>query len=94
VQVPADKNFTVTYTLAKYEPATVEVTVVKQSASDPILDPNPAVVELVAVTPPKKPKRKPHHAKPKAAAPAAQPAAPAAAAAPPPPGLSPFPPVR
>jgi hypothetical protein len=94
VQVPADKNFTVTYTLAKYEPATVEVTVVKQSGSDPILDPNPAVVELVAVTPPKKPKRKPHHAKPKAAAPAAQPAAPAAAAAPPPPGLSPFPPVR
>jgi hypothetical protein len=94
VQVPADKNFTVTYNLAKYEPATVEVTVVKQSGSDPILDPNPAVVELVAVTPPKKPKRKPHpKPKPKAAAPA-EPAPATAAAPPPPPGLSPFPPVR
>ena len=95
VQVPADKNFTVTYNLAKYEPATVEVTIVKQSGADPILDPNPAVVELVAVTPPKKPR---HRSRPKpkaAAAPAAPPAeAPAAAAAPPPPGLSPFPPVR
>jgi hypothetical protein len=95
VQVPAGENFTVTYNLPKYQPATVEVTVVKQSGADPILDPNPAVAELVAVTPPKKPKRKPHaKPKPKAAAPAAQPAAPAAAAAPPPPGLSPFPPVR
>jgi len=93
VQVPAGENFTVTYTLAKYQPATVEVTVVKQSGADPILDPNPAVVELVAATPPKKkPKRKPHAAA-KPAAPAAQPA-PAAAAAPPPSGLSPFPPVR
>jgi len=94
VQVPADKNFTVTYNLAKYEPATVEVTVVKQSGEDPVLDPNPAVVELVATTPAKKPKRRPHpKPKPRAAAPAAEPA-PAAAAAPPPPGLSPFPPVR
>jgi hypothetical protein len=93
VQVPAGENFTVTYTLAKYQPATVEVTVVKQSGADPILDPNPAVVELVAATPPKKkPKRRPHAAA-KPAAPAAQPA-PAAAAAPPPSGLSPFPPVR
>src|SRR3569623_1205804 len=93
VQVPAGENFTVTYTLAKYQPATVEVTVVKQSGADPILDPNPAVVELVAATPPnKKPQRQPHAAA-KPAAPAAQPA-PAAAAAPPPSGLSPFPPVR
>ena len=93
VQVPAGENFTVTYTLAKYQPATVEVTVVKQSGADPILDPNPAVVELVAATPPKKkPRRKPHAAA-KPAVPAAQPA-PAAAAAPPPSGLSPFPPVR
>lgn len=90
VQVPAGENFTVTYTLAKYQPATVEVTVVKQSGADPVLDPNPAVAELQPATPPKKPKRKPHHAKPKAAAPAAQPAA----ASPPPANPSPFPPVR
>ena len=92
VQVPAGENFTVTYALAKYQPATMEVTVVKQSGADPILDPNPVVAELQPATPPKKPKRKPHP-KPKAAAPAAQPA-PAATASPPPAGLSPFPPVR
>jgi len=96
VQVPAGENFTVTYALAKYQPATVEVTVVKQPGSDPILDPNPAVAELQLATPPKKPKRKPHpkpKTAPRAAAPAAEPA-PAATASPPPNGLSPFPPVR
>lgn len=92
VQIPAGENFTVTYALAKYQPVTMEVTVVKQSGADPILDPNPVVAELQPATPPKKPKRK-SHPKPKAAAPAAQPA-PAATASPPPGGLSPFPPVR
>jgi len=99
VQVPAAENFTVTYNLEKYEPATVNVTVVKQSWADPVLDPNPAVAELVAVTPPKKkPRRRPRAAaqkKPAAAsAPAAAEPAPAAAAAPSSPGLSPFPPVH
>ena len=94
VQVPAAENFTVTYNLAKYQPATVEVSVVKQSGADPILDPNPAVAELVAATPPKKPRRKPRAAAKPAAAPAAAQPAPAAAAAPASPGLSPFPPVR
>ncbi len=93
VQVPAGENFTVTYALAKYQPATMEVTVVKQSGADPILDPNPVVAELQPATPPKKPKRKPHPKPKAAAAPAAQPA-PAATASPPPGGLSPFPPVR
>lgn len=91
VQVPAGENFTVTYALAKYQPVTMEVTVVKQSGADPILDPNPVVAELQPATPPKKPKRKPRAAAKPAAAPAAQ-AAPAAA--PPPPGLAPFPQVR
>jgi hypothetical protein len=93
VKVPADENFTVTYALPKYQSETVQVTVVKQPGSDPILDPNPAVAELTALPPPAK--KKPRH-KPKAA-PKASSAAPAAApaqAAPSQPALTPFPSTR
>lgn len=95
VKVPAGENFTVTFTLPKYQPETVQVTVVKQPGSDPILDPNPAVAELTALPQPaKKPRRKPKAApKASSAAPAAAPAEPAQAA-PPQPALTPFPSTR
>jgi hypothetical protein len=73
-------DFSVTFTLAGYQPQTVSVKVVRveeppdwggNSRSDPKLEPNPARVELVAVpppAPPKPPKKKPRvAAKPKTA---------------------------
>lgn len=105
VPVP-DASFSVSYTLAKHQPATVPVNVVKNpgdfsTPATATTDPNPVFAELAPATPPK-PVRKPHRPKkpkPAAAAPAA--AAPAAApagspfpnpnAAPPPPAAAPAP---
>jgi hypothetical protein len=93
VSVPApDAPFTVSYALPKYEPANVQVTVIKNpgdftSPASVTTDPNPVFAELQPATPPK-PVRKPHRPKrpkPAAAAPAAAPAEAAPAAA------SPFP---
>lgn len=88
VKVIAADNLTVTYTLAKHEPETVPVQVVKQSGEPPVLDPNPVIAELKPVVPPKKTrKRAPaRRAAPKAAPAAAAPAAAPAASS------SPFPP--
>jgi len=73
----ADTNFTVSYTLAKYQPATVPVTVIKNpgdltTSATTTTDPNPVFAELQPEGPPPKahkmhPKKKP---KPTAAAPA------------------------
>lgn len=86
VKVVAGDNLSVTYTLAKYEPETVPVQVVKQTGAPPVLDPNPVVAELRPATPPKKTRKR---APAKRAAPKAAPAAPAAAPAQ---NNSPFPP--
>lgn len=76
VTVPASGNFTVTYTLNKYQSATVPVQVTTTPGdftSPPVTtaDPNPVLAELQSATPAKKAKpirkRKP---KPAAAAPA------------------------
>jgi hypothetical protein len=89
VTVPASENFTVTYNLAKYQSATVPINVVAQSGAAPILDPNPATVELVAAAPVKKQaKKKPRVARAPKAAPDAAPAGSSDGSA------SPFPPVR
>jgi hypothetical protein len=78
VSVPApDTSFTVSYALAKYQPATVTVTVIKNpgdfsTPATTTTDPNPVFAELQPAGPPPKarkmhPKQKP---KPAAAAPA------------------------
>ncbi|RTL51285.1 MAG: hypothetical protein EKK40_10615 [Bradyrhizobiaceae bacterium] len=69
VSVAASENFSVTYGLAKYQTATVPVTVTTQMGSPPVLDPNPAVAELQPLTPTRKTASKKRAAKPKAAAP-------------------------
>ena len=88
VKVAAVDNLSVTYTLAKYEPETVPVQVIKKTWEAPVLDPNPVVAELRPVAPPKRTRKRTSRPAPKAApAPAA--AAPAAPAAQ---NNSPFPP--
>jgi hypothetical protein len=101
VPAPENGNFTVTYSLNKFQPATVPVTVVHNpgdfaSAGTVNVDPNPVVAQLQPAGPPPKPPRK-HGMRPKkprppegdaAAPPPAEssfPAPAAAAAAPPPP---------
>ena len=74
-------GFSVTYTLAKFQPATVQVQVTPSdflNLSEPTIEPNPVVAELQPVPTPPKPTKKP---KP--------PAAPKGAAA-----ASPFEPAR
>jgi hypothetical protein len=94
VEVSAAEGFSVSYTLANYQPLTVPVQVTHQpgdltSRATTTVDPNPVVGELQPVTPPKpvrKRRRKPRV--PKAAPAAASPTAaspfpnPAAAPAP------------
>jgi hypothetical protein len=97
---PEGTDFTVSYTLDKFQPATVPAHVIHipgdfMSSGSAKIDPNPIVAELQRMGPPPKPERKKHGPrKPKApkaaAAPAAAETAPApaaapAAAAPPPP---------
>jgi hypothetical protein len=68
----ADPNFTVSYALAKYQPATVTVSVIKNpgdltTSATTTTDPNPVFAELQPAGPPPKarkmhPKRKPQPA--------------------------------
>jgi hypothetical protein len=72
----ADNTFTVSYALAKYQPATVTVTVIKNpgdltTSATTTTDPNPVFAELQpAGPPPKGHKMHPKKPKPTAAAPA------------------------
>jgi hypothetical protein len=107
VSVPPDKEFSVTFSLAGYQPQTVAVQLTKPEGIETALQPNPVAVELAAApkTPPKRtPARraattastpKPAAARPAAPRPAA--AAPAPAATAPSataPAIDPWPPVR
>jgi hypothetical protein len=82
VSIPApDGNFTVAYSLNKFQPATVQVNVVKNpgdliSAGTTTIDPNPVVAELQPLGPP--PKAMHHGMKPKKPKPPKTAAAPAA----------------
>ena len=103
VSVPPDKEFSVTFSLAGYQPQTVPVQLTKPEGVETALQPNPVAVELAAA-----PKRKPtRRAATAASAPmpaAARPVAPHPAAAAPAPAAtapartapvtSPWPPVR
>jgi hypothetical protein len=106
--MPPDKDFSVTFSLAGYQPQTVPVQLTKADGEEAALQPNPVAVEL-AVAPKTPAKRTPARkttattAKPVAAKPAApRPAAPkpAAATAQPAPavaapaGTDPWPPAR
>src|ERR1700688_525274 len=88
VAVPApDSGFSVTYTLNRFQPATVPVQVIRipgdlTSSASTTIDPNPVFAELQPAGPPPRPVRK--MMKPK------KPRPPKAAMAPPPAG-SPFP---
>jgi len=89
VSVP-DTGFSVTYTLNKFQPATVPVTVVHNpgeflSAGTTNVNPNPVVAELQPAGPPPKPPRR-HGVRPKKPRPPK-----GDAAAPPPPADSAFP---
>jgi hypothetical protein len=86
VPVP-DTGFSVTYTLNRFQPATVPVQVIRipadfSSPGSTTVDPNPVVAELQPAGPPPRPMRKPMRPK--------RPKPPKATAAPPPAG-SPFP---
>jgi hypothetical protein len=75
----ADNTFTVSYTLAKYQPATVPVTVIKNPGdSTTITDPNPVFAELQPEGPPPKAHKMHPKRTPKPAAAPADPNAPAA----------------
>ncbi|HEY8334997.1 MAG TPA: hypothetical protein VIQ05_14495 [Tardiphaga sp.] len=81
VPVSAEGGFSVTFTLPKFQPLTVPVSVTKNpgdmfTAGTTVIDPNPVVGELQPMTPPRRAARKMVRRKPAAAAPAA--AAPAA----------------
>ncbi len=80
-----DAGFSVTYTMDKFQPATVPVQVIHDpgdftTPAKTNIDPNPVVAELQAGGPPPKPAKKARPKKPKPAA-AAAPAAPASGAA-------------
>ena len=84
--IAAETGFSVTYTLDKYQPATVAVQVTKTpgdllTASVTTIDPNPVVAELQPLKPPAKTRRKAAR-KPRAAAAPAAPAAEEAATTP------------
>jgi hypothetical protein len=79
--VSAEGGFSVTFTLPKFQPLTVPVSVTKNpgdmfTAGTTVIEPNPVVGELQPMTPPRRARRKMAKRKPAAAAPAA--AAPAA----------------
>jgi hypothetical protein len=102
VSVPPDKEFSVTFSLAGYQPQTVPVQLTKPEGVETALQPNPVAVELAtaAKTPPKrKPTSraattssvsKPAAARPVAPRPAAAAPAPAATT----PATDPWPAVR
>ena len=74
VAVPAaDSGFTVTYTLNKFQPATVQVQVINlpgdfSTPASTTIDPNPVVAELQPAGPPPKARKRPPKPKPAAAA--------------------------
>jgi hypothetical protein len=74
VAVPAaDGGFTVTYTLNKFQPATVQVQVINlpgdfSTPASTTIDPNPVVAELQPAGPPPKARKRPPKPKPAAAA--------------------------
>jgi len=79
VSVPAE-NFTVTYTLARFQPLTVPVQVINipgdfLTPASTSVDPNPVIGELRPAGPPPKPARKPMRPKKPKPKPAAAPAA-------------------
>lgn len=84
VAVPAAENFSVTFSLPKYQPETVPVQIIRGATDAPegvAIDPNPVYAELQPAAPaPHKGRAKTSKAAPKAkrskAAPAAAPAAP------------------
>lgn len=85
VAVPAAEGFSVSYTLANYQPLTVPVQVAHQpgdftSPAATTVDPNPVVGELQPVTPPKPVRKRPR--KPRAPKATAAPATTAPAASP------------
>ena len=64
VSVPAAENFTVTYTLNKFQPLTVPVQVIRvpgdlSTPGSTTFDPNPVVAELQPAGPPPRAARKP-----------------------------------
>lgn len=65
--MPANKPFTVTFTLNGYQPDTEQVEMVSMGDGTSKLRPNPVLVELTLTPPPPKPKRVHHRrtAKPK-----------------------------
>lgn len=70
---PPDTGFSVTYTMDKYQPATVPVTVARipgdlTTPASVNIDPNPVVAELQPAGPPKHKRSIRHKPKPKAAA--------------------------
>jgi hypothetical protein len=83
VSVPADAPFSVTFSLAGYQPDTEQVEAVLADGTTR-LRPNPVVAELTPAPPPAKPvsKKKSTKKKPTAAKPAAKPTSTAAAPAP------------
>ncbi len=95
VPIPDSGGFSVTYTMNKFQPATIPVTVTKipgdfTTPASTRIDPNPVLAELQpAAPPPKKRVMRPKKPKPpRTATPAAAPADsafPAPASAPPPP---------
>ncbi|MEH2509522.1 hypothetical protein V1291_000876 [Nitrobacteraceae bacterium AZCC 1564] len=100
LSVPAEGDFTVTFSLPKYTPETIPVQVVRQqqdgltgSSVPATVDPNPVYAELQPA-PAAGRKSKVAKAAPRPKKPKAAPAAAAPAEAPPPPadGSSPFPP--
>lgn len=91
VTVPADKPFSVTFTLTGYQPASEEVESVLVDGSTK-LRPNPVTAEMTPAPPPPKPAKKPARKKTSAAKPVAAPKPKATTAtAPPPPAATPAP---
>lgn len=80
IPVSTDGSFSVTYTLPKFQPLTVPVTVTRNpgdlfNAGTTVIEPNPVMAELQPATPPRRAARRPVHRKPAAAPAAAAPAA-------------------
>jgi hypothetical protein len=100
VAVPApDSGFSVTYTMNKFQPATVPVQVIRipgdfSSPGSTTFDPNPVVAELQPAGPPPKPPRKMMRPKPKKPKPPKDAAAPAGSPFPNPAQPAPPPPTR
>src|SRR6201998_1803465 len=84
VSVPApDTGFSVTFLLPKFEPATVQVNVIRNPDGPAITDPNPVFAELRKAGPPPKAMKPKSVKKKKPAAPPAEPPSPDPTAPPP-----------